>query len=85
MNNKWIEFLNTRGRNICIYTNGLVDAVGGSDNINNYDNWEKGFKNDIKTNKETARIVAKWINKFMVGSGANINPELLDWHFWAYL
>jgi hypothetical protein len=85
INNKWIHFLNTGGRNIFIYANGLIDAAGGGGKIDNYDNWDQGLKNSIKTNKETARIIVKWINKFIVGSGADINPELLDWHFWAYL
>lgn len=85
MNHEMISYLNTQGDKIHIQSNGYITAVRGCDVIDNYDNWQKSFKEDIKTNKETARIVVKWINKYIAGSGTNINPELLDWHLWAYL
>lgn len=41
---------------------------------------------DLKTdNKSTARLIVKWLQKYMSETINNVNPQLLDWHFWAAL
>lgn len=37
------------------------------------------------TDKQTARIIANWANKYLKQEVKEKNPKLTDWHFWAKL
>ena len=82
MNNQLICYYNSNNDAVTLYSDGYLKCDDLTTSIGNYDE----IKASLKTNsKPTARLIVKWLEKYMSEVINNVNPQLLDWHFWVNL
>jgi hypothetical protein len=82
MNNNSITYYNNNYDTVTLYRDGDVCCNGKYTSIGNYAKIQMYLKTG---NKSTARLITRWLGKYMSELINNVNPQLLDWHFWAVL
>ena len=82
MNNQFITYYNRNNHVVTLFRDGRVYYGDCRTTIGNY----ASISLELKTNsKPAARLIVKWLEKYMSETINNVNPQLLDWHFWAVL
>jgi hypothetical protein len=82
MDDDSITYHNYTNETVTLYRDGNVRYKGDFTSIGNYAELQKVLKTD---DKPTARLITRWLGKYMSELINNVNPQLLDWHFWAVL
>ena len=82
MNNQFITYYNFNNQTVTLYRDGRVYYNDCRTVIGNY----ASIPMELKTNsKPAARLITRWLKKYMSETINNVNPQLLDWHFWVNL
>ena len=86
MNDKFITWMGLSGNEITLSSNGTIQGIPNCATTNLSTLLLARAVNKYKTDKQTARIIAKWASKYMVLNAIDEDvTAATDWHTWAIL